>query len=101
MSFVINELEGFLSKGNAHVSFEKAIGGVAADLVGKVPEGVPYSLWQLVEHIRVVQWDILEFSRNPKHVSPDWPEGYWPKEKAPAHAEDFKKSVDKVVADRK
>lgn len=101
MSFVINELEELLLRGNAHASFEKAVEGITPGLIGKTPEGLPYSIWQLVEHIRIVQWDILEFSRNPKHVSPDWPEGYWPKEKAPAHMADFKKSVDKVVADRK
>ena len=57
---------------------------VPHDLLGVIPAGLPYSIWQLVEHIRITQWDILGFSRNPDHVSPEWPKGYWPKEKAPA-----------------
>ena len=64
------------------------------------PEGLPYSIWQLVEHIRITQWDILEFSRDPKHVSPKWPEGYWPKEKAPVGPADWEKSLHRIGVDR-
>jgi hypothetical protein len=99
-SFIIKELEEVIKKGNAHASFEDAVKGVPHALLGQVPEGLPYSIWQLTEHIRITQWDILEFSRDPDYESPKWPEGYWPKEKAPAHAVDFKKSVDRVLADR-
>ena len=48
------------------------------ELRGVKPEGQPHTAWRLLEHLRLAQWDILEFSRNPEHVSPDWPEGYWP-----------------------
>jgi hypothetical protein len=98
---VIKDLTAALNGGNAHASFDDAVKGVRHDLLGVVPEGLPYSIWQLVEHIRITQWDILEFSRDPKHVSPDWPTGYWPKEKAPAQAKDWKQAIDRIEADRK
>ena len=62
ISFVIDELESLLEAGNAHASFESAIKGLPPPLLGKVPDGSAYSVWQLVEHIRIAQWDILEFS---------------------------------------
>ena len=73
-----------LSGGGAHVDFESAIKGVRPELRGKKPQGLPHSLWRLLEHMRIAQWDILEFSRDGKHVSPKWPDGYWPKSEAPA-----------------
>ena len=97
MSLVIKELEQLLERGNAHASLEDAVKGISDKLAGKVPDGLPYNLWQLIEHIRITQWDILEFSRDPKHKSPDWPTGYWPKSKPG----DLKKTVDQVIADRK
>ena len=69
--------------------------------LGQTPDGLPYSVWQLVEHIRLSQWDILDFCKNPHYKSMNWPDDYWPKEKAPAHKGDFKKSVDRVLSDRK
>ena len=101
MTPIIKELEAALQKGNAHATFEDAVKDIPHKLLGEIPQGLPYSLWQLIEHIRITQWDILEFSRNPKHQSPPWPEGYWPKEKAPAHAGDHKRSIDQTLADRK
>ncbi|MBI2002599.1 MAG: DinB family protein [candidate division NC10 bacterium] len=68
-----------LRGGRAHVSFEKAVAKLPEDLRGKKPRGVPYTPWQQLEHMRIAQWDILEYVRNPRHVSPDWPAGYWPK----------------------
>ena len=100
-SFVIKELEEVIKIGNAHASFDEAVKGISSDLYGVVPEGLPYSLWQLIEHIRITQWDILEFSRDPHHKSPKWPEEYWPTEKAPAHSGDVKKSVERMAGDRK
>ena len=99
-SFIVRELEDLIKKGNAHASFEDAVEDVSPELLGKVPEGLPYSLWQLVEHIRITQWDILEFSRDPKHVSPPWPSGYWPSSAEPGQAADFEKSVKQILADR-
>ncbi len=101
VSGVIEHLEEALNGKSAHAPFEEAVENVPERLMGLVPEGLPYSLWQLVEHIRITQLDILEFSRNKDHVSPPWPEGYWPKEKAPGHATDWKHSLDGIVADRK
>lgn len=100
-SALIKELEAALKKGNAHATFEDAVENISPDLLGEVPKGLPYSIWQLVEHIRITQWDILDFSRNPDYKSMNWPEDYWPKEKAPAHKADLKRSVDQVLADRK
>jgi len=101
MDPLIDQLEAALEKGNAHATFEEAVKDIPHKLLGDIPDGLPFSLWQLVEHIRITQWDILEFSRDPQHKSPLWPSGYWPKEKAPAHAGDLKKSVDQTIADRK
>jgi uncharacterized damage-inducible protein DinB len=88
-----------LRGGRAHVSFEKAIANLPEDLRGKKPRGVPYSPWQQLEHMRITQWDILEYIRNPQHVSPEWPEGYWPKEAAPARNA-WSKTVKAFQADR-
>jgi hypothetical protein len=67
-----------LRGGGAHLDFEAAVAGLPPELRGVRPEGLPYSPWRLLEHLRIAQWDILEFSRNPQHVSPKFPEGYWP-----------------------
>ena len=72
-----------LSGKGAHVSFEKTVAGLPPELRGAKPAGLPHTPWQLLEHLRLAQWDILEFSRNPEHVSPEWPEGYWPATEAP------------------
>jgi uncharacterized damage-inducible protein DinB len=94
------QLVGFLRGGHAHITFEDAIERLPPKLRGVKPEGAEHTAWQLLEHMRIAQWDILEFSRSAKHVSPDWPEGYWPKtEKAPSDAA-WKKSVAAVKSDR-
>jgi hypothetical protein len=98
---VVDHLTDALNGSNAHASFEDAVRNVRQDLLGAVPEGLPYSIWQLVEHIRITQWDILEFSRKPDHESPEWPKGYWPAEKAPEHPKDWKRSLDQITSDRK
>lgn len=82
-----------LQGGGAHVDFDTAIAGLPAKLRGARPQGIPHTPWRLLEHIRIAQWDILEFSRNAHHVSPDFPEGYWPKGDAPASAAAWAKSV--------
>ena len=82
-----------LNSGNAHADFDSAIADLPADLRGAKPPGVPHSPWRLLEHMRIAQRDILEFSRNPKHQSPKWPEGYWPKGDAPPDAAAWDKSV--------
>ena len=70
---VITHLVKLIEKGNAHVSLDEALKNVPFELLGKKPLNLPYSIWQLAEHIRIAQWDILEFSRSANHVSPEWP----------------------------
>ncbi len=72
-----------LRGGGAHVDFDSAIADLPARLRGAKTPGVPHSPWRLIEHMRIAQWDILEFSRDPKHVSPAFPVGYWPADDAP------------------
>jgi DinB superfamily len=75
-----------LKGGGAHASFDDIIGGIPAKFRGQRPVGMPHSPWMLLEHLRLAQCDILEFSRNRKHVSPDFPQGYWPRTDAPPRA---------------
>ena len=90
-----------LGGGGAHAKFDQVIAGIPPKLRGQKPSGLPHSLWMLLEHLRMAQWDILEFSRNPKHVSPKWPEGYWPPTEAPAKAADWNASIKKFRQDLK
>lgn len=82
-----------LKGGSAHTSFQDAIRDFPAELRGKRPKGSPHSPWELLEHIRIAQLDILEFSRNPKHESPKWPEGYWPESPEPPDEKAWDRSV--------
>ncbi len=82
-----------LRGGNAHLNFEEALAGLPPNLRGSKPSGLPYSPWQLLEHMRIAQWDILDFSRNPKHVSPEFPAGYWPESDAPPEDTAWQKSI--------
>jgi hypothetical protein len=92
-------LANLLSSDGAHLNLRQAIAGLPPSLRGAKPDAAPRSPWELLEHIRMAQWDILEFSRNPKHVSPDWPAGYWPKSAAPPTAAAWDKSVKEVERD--
>lgn len=91
----------FLRGGHAHLTFDKAVAGLPAKLRGAKPPGQPHTPWRLLEHMRIAQWDILEFSRDPKHVSPKWPDGYWPEGDAPPEAGDWQESVRRFRADAK
>jgi hypothetical protein len=82
-----------LRGGGAHVKFDNAVRGVGAVLRGNRPQGAAHSLWEILEHMRIAQWDILEFSRNAQYVSPPWPEGYWPKTAAPPNDRAWAASV--------
>jgi len=93
-------IETLQSRG-AHASFDSAVAGFPAKRVGEKPSGAPHTAWQLLEHMRIAQWDILEFSRNAKHKSPDFPSGYWPKEEAPTSATAWDKSVREFRTDLK
>jgi hypothetical protein len=82
-----------LDGAHAHASFDKVIGNFPAKLRGEIPKGLPHSAWMLLEHIRVAQWDILDFSRNPKYKEMTWPDDYWPKSPAPPSEAAWDKSV--------
>ena len=90
---VREHLLSLLTGSNAHADFEAAIKDLPAKLRGKTPEGAEHSPWQLLEHLRIAQWDILEFSRDAKHKSPDWPSGYWPSSPNPPDEKAWDKSV--------
>ena len=85
----------------AHASFDQAVDGIPADKRGKRAPGFEHSAWQLLEHMRLAQWDILEFSRNPKHVSPEFPKGYWPATEDAGTVELWKESATKFNSDLK
>ena len=86
---VLRLLEG---KG-AHVDFDRAVEGVPPELRGRRPEGMPHSPWEILEHLRIAQEDILEFSRDPGWRSPDWPSGYWPEAPEPPGGQAWERSV--------
>ena len=88
-----------LESGGAHLNFESAIAGLPERLWGAKVDGALHTPWRLLEHLRICQWDILEFSRNPEHVSPDFPDGYWPASDAPPHALAWDQSVQAFRAD--
>jgi hypothetical protein len=90
-----------LRGGGAHLSFDKAVAGLPAKLRGAKPPGIPHTPWRLVEHMRLAQWDILEFSRNPRHISPEFPEGYWPKGDAPPNSKAWDTSIKEFRKDLK
>lgn len=95
------ELDRLLSGKGAHADFDAAVAGLAPKLRGVRPEGAPHSAWELLEHLRIAQWDMLEFSLDPKHVSPEWPEGYWPKSAEPDSATAWEHSVKEFQRDLK
>jgi hypothetical protein len=94
-------LVDLLAGGNAHAKFEDAVKGLPPKLRGGKPAKFPHSPWMLLEHLRLGQWDILEFSRDAKHVSPDWPSGYWPKTGTPPTPAAWNKSVAQFQRDLK
>ncbi len=94
-----DHLVALLGEGHAHVTFKHAIGDLPATLRGAKPPGQPFTPWRLLEHIRISQWDILEFTKSAEHVSPKWPAGYWPASDAPHDPAAWDKSVAQVERD--
>src|ERR1051326_8242847 len=82
-----------LDGGHAHAAFDQVIADFPAKLRGEIPPGLPHSAWMLLEHMRIAQWDILDFSRNSKYKPMKWPDNYWPKNAAPPSAAAWEKSV--------
>ena len=87
------QLVYLLKGGGAHIHFMDALDDFPPAKFGAFAAGLPHTGWQLLEHSRLAQWDILEFSRNPKHVSPNFPDGYWPKTPVPANEKAWQNSV--------
>jgi hypothetical protein len=90
-----------LNGGGAHAGFNAAVEGLPVALRGKRPKDAEHSPWEILEHMRLAQSDILEFSRDPKHASPEWPSGYWPKTQTPPNSTAWNKSVKAFQADLK
>ena len=88
-----------LQGGGAHAKFDEVIAGIPPKLRRRKAAGLPHSLWMLLEHMRIAQWDILEFSRNRKHVSPKWPDGHWPRTEAPPSPTAWNISIKKFRQD--
>jgi hypothetical protein len=98
-SAVRDQLLQLLRGGNAHAKFDDVVKDFPLDRIGVRPEGLPYSAWELLEHLRIAQFDILEFSRSADYKSPAWPAGYWPKSPAPEKQAKWKESCDAVRRD--
>lgn len=94
------EALAILDAQDAHLSFDEAVAEFPEPAMNARPPNVGYTPWQLLEHLRITQWDILEYVRNPSHVSPDWPVGYWPAPGSVATPERFGATVEAFRADQ-
>lgn len=95
------QLVRLLDWDSAHARFDDAVNGFPLELRGTRPAGALHSAWELLEHLRITLWDILEFSRDAKHVSPEWPSGYWPATVAPPAGSAWDESADAYRHDLK
>jgi DinB superfamily len=100
-SLLRDQLSRLLGWEDAHVGFDNAVDGIPAELRGTRPSNLPYSPWQLIEHLRITQHDILEFCRNPNYKEQKWPEAYWPASDAPPSAKAWDESLRSFRQDRK
>ncbi len=87
------QLLALLRGGNAHMSFGDAVSGFPLKEINRRLPNASYTVWHLLEHMRIAQWDIVEFARNPDHISPEFPGGYWPEEDEMATASQWKKTI--------
>src|ERR1700755_2849311 len=94
-----DELVRLLSGEGTHADFESGVRDFPTELRSARPAGTPHSAWELLEHLRIAQWDMLEFSRDPKHESPEWPSGYWPGSPEPPNRGAWDHSVAAFQAD--
>jgi DinB superfamily len=90
---VREQLRELLEGGDAHMTFDEAVANFPRDHMNTKAPNVPYTPWHLLEHIRLAQWDIIEFIRNPHYVSPPWPEGFWPAENVQADDVAWEKTI--------
>jgi hypothetical protein len=98
---VRDHLVSLLKGGGAHATFDDAVKNMPEKLWGAKPEGIPHSAWMLLEHLRIAQWDILEFCRNARYKAPKWPDEYWPAAEEPPSAEAWDKSIQQFRKDAK
>ena len=96
-----DHLLSLLQGRNAHIAFDDFVKDFPKDAHGRKIEGLPYTPWQVLEHLRIAQWDILEFCRDAKHVSPKWPEGYWPKPDNLGNEEVWRQTIENFRHDLK
>jgi hypothetical protein len=82
-----------LSGRGAHIDLKNAVKDFPEELIGRRVENIPHTAWHLIYHMRIAQWDILEFSRNPEHLSPDYPHGYWPDEDSPENTKVWRNTI--------
>jgi len=96
---IIKELISFLKEGNAHATFNDAVQNIPFEDLGKIPNDLPYSIWQITEHIRITQKDILEFSSNKNYKELNWPADYWPQNAAPKDESEWKNCLKHIDND--
>jgi len=99
-NLLVKQLTDLINGANAHATFEDTTANLPLEVVGIKPGNLPYSIWKLVEHIRITQRDILEFSRDANHVSPKWPEEYWVPADAPLNEDEWQKSLNQITKDK-
>ena len=97
---LVKELTDLILKGNAHAALEDAVADIPLKDLTVVPADLPYNIWQLTEHIRITQWDIVEFCLDPDHKSPKWPDEYWVKPTAEVTKDQWEESIEQIKADR-
>ncbi len=97
---IVAEITSLITQGNAHVTFEAACADLTPDSWNRHVPDAPYTIWQLAEHLRIAQWDILEFCRHARHKSPEWPAGYWPATDAVADEQQWQSMLDQVEQDQ-
>ncbi len=95
------QLNNLLSWHDAHADWESALKDFPVKHYATKPPSAPHSAWELLEHVRIAQADILEFCRNAKHVSPEWPAEYWPKSAGPLNPVSWEKSLKSFEDDLK
>jgi len=99
LAFLRQHVVNLLTKAEAHVDARSELKDFPPKLRGRKPDGAPHTPWQLLEHMRIAQWDILRFCVDAKHQSPKWPEGYWPETATPPSDKAWEKSVRQFLAD--
>jgi len=96
---LVNELTKLLLGGGAHITLRGALKGLPPELRGVKPHRMPYSIWQLLEHIRIAQWDMFQFCKDENHKSPKWPDEYWPEKNAPDDDTEWNASLAQIEND--